>query len=113
MPHGVSVILAAPAVFRFTAAVCPERHLTAAQALGVDTRGATGPDVGGLLAAHLLSLMRATSIPNGLRAVGYGIDDVEPLTAATQLSTRLLQNAPCAIERDALAGLFRDALTYW
>jgi alcohol dehydrogenase class IV len=113
VPHGVSVILAAPAVFRFTAAVCPERHLAAAQALGIDTRGADGGEAGALLAAHLLSLMQATAIPSGLRALGYGADDVEPLTAATLLSTRLLQNAPCAIDRDALAGLFRDALAYW
>ncbi|MFO0575986.1 MAG: hydroxyacid-oxoacid transhydrogenase [Polyangia bacterium] len=119
VPHGVSVILAAPAVFRVTAAVSPERHLTAAQALGVDLRGVdTGQagaagGIGARLAAHLVSLMQATSIPNGLGAVGYRADDVEPLTAMTLLSTRLLQNAPCALDRDALAGLFRDALAYW
>ena len=40
VPHGVAVIVNAPAVFRFTAGSSPQRHLEAAAVLGADTEGA-------------------------------------------------------------------------
>jgi hydroxyacid-oxoacid transhydrogenase len=113
VPHGMSVIVNAPSVFRFTAEACPERHLSGAEWLGADTRGATGKDAGEVLAKHLVKLMRDTGIPNGISGVGYREDDVAALSEGAFAQQRLLTNSPRDIGRDDLGRLFRGAMRYW
>ena len=113
VPHGMSVIVNAPSVFRFTAEACPERHLQGAEWLGADARGAVPEDAGEVLARHLIGLMRATGIPNGVSGVGYGERDVDSLSEGAFAQQRLLTNAPRDISRGDLAQLFRGAMRYW
>jgi hydroxyacid-oxoacid transhydrogenase len=113
VPHGMSVILNAPAVFRYTAEVSPERHLEAAEWLGADVRGAAPADAGEVLAGKLLQIMRAVGMPNGLGGVGYTETDLAPLTEGAWPQQRLLQNAPREMTRPILTQLFRQALRYW
>ncbi len=113
VPHGMSVIVNAPSVFRFTAEACPERHLEGAALLGAETSGAAPSDSGEVLAAEIVSLMRKTGMPNGISGVGYGEADLPALTDGAFPQQRLLKNAPREISRDALTGLFSDALSYW
>lgn len=113
VPHGMSVILNAPAVFRFTAEVSPERHLQAAALLGADTRDAGSDDAGEVLATQLIRIMRSVDMPNGLRGVGYTESDVAALTEGAFPQQRLLQNAPREMSKPVLAELFRNALRYW
>ena len=113
VPHGMSVIVNAPSVFRFTAEACPERHLDGASWLGADARGAAPKDAGEVLAKHLIALMRATGIPNGISGVGYGEKDVAALSEGAFAQQRLLTNAPREVGRDDLERLFSGAMRYW
>jgi alcohol dehydrogenase class IV len=113
VPHGMSVIVNAPSVFRFTAEACPERHLQGAQWLGADALDAAPADAAEVLAEHLIKLMRSTGIPNGISGVGYGESDVDALSEGAFAQQRLLTNAPRAVGRDDLARLFRGAMRYW
>lgn len=112
-PHGISVIVNAPSVFRHTASACPKQHLDAAGWLGADLRGAENDDAGEVLANRLIHLMRSTDMPNGIGGVGYDNSDIDELVAGAFPQQRLLQNAPCGISEMELRNLFADAITYW
>jgi alcohol dehydrogenase class IV len=113
VPHGMSVIVNAPSVFRFTAPSSPDRHLEAARCLGAETRGAGPDDAGEVLSAHVIELMKRTGMPNGLSGVGYTSSDIDALTEGAFPQQRLLQNAPLEMTRPVLAELFRGGLQYW
>ncbi|KAA3652744.1 MAG: iron-containing alcohol dehydrogenase [Proteobacteria bacterium] len=113
VPHGMSVIVNAPAVFRFTADACPERHLDAARWLGADVAGAGAADAGEIVAQRLIALMQSTGIPNGVGGVGYVPEDVDSLAAGAWAQQRLIKNAPKTVTENDLAGLFQGAMQYW
>jgi hydroxyacid-oxoacid transhydrogenase len=113
VPHGVSVILNAPAVFRFTASANPERHLEAAAALGASVSGVTAHDAGRVLADRITWFMRELKVPNGLRAVGYSSSDIETLVEGTLPQHRVTKLSPRPAGPDDLAKLFEAAMTAW
>jgi len=113
IPHGISVILTAPAVFRFTYPTAPERHLRVAELLGAPAAGGGGGDPREALPGALVALMRDLGIPNGLHAVGYGEADIPALVEGTLRQPRLLAGAPRPVGAGELAAILRDALRYW
>lgn len=113
VPHGMSVIVNAPAVFRYTASACPGRHLDVARWLGADVSGAGEGDAGEVLSTRLEQLMKTAGFPGGLAPIGYTADDLDALTDGAMPQQRLLSNAPLATDRAALKELFRSALSYW
>ena len=113
VPHGVSVVVNAPSVFRFTAGASPGRHLEAAALLGAEVRGAALSDAGDVVARALEKAMQDTAIPNGLHGVGYGERDLPGLVKGTLVQQRLLANSPLPVGEPELSDLFRRALRYW
>ena len=112
-PHGISVVVNAPAAFRFTAKALPERHWQAAETLGADMQGVT-PDQGGLaLAERMIELMRLCNIPNGLSALNYTENDIPGLVEGAFKQQRLLINSPRKVMQTDLEELYRDAMRYW
>jgi hydroxyacid-oxoacid transhydrogenase len=113
VPHGVSVILNAPAVFRFTARANPERHLQAAAALGADVTRARGADAGRVLADRIIWFMQRLGIPNGLQAIGYTSSDIPALVEGTLPQHRVTLLSPRAASADDLAALFEESMVAW
>ncbi len=113
VPHGISVILNTPAVVRFTAPTSPQRHLRAAEALGVDTRGADPDAAGDILADCVIEFMRKLDMPNGLAAVGYAETDIPALVQGTLPQHRVTKLSPRPAGEAELDALFHDSLKIW
>jgi len=113
VPHGMSVILHAPAVFRWTASTNPELHLYAARLLGVDTRGAAPEDAGNILADAIVDIMRKTGMPNGLSAIGFSPADVDKLVEGTLPQHRVTKLSPRPASPADLKQLFLDSMRCW
>lgn len=113
VPHGMSVILNAPAVFRFTAPSSPARHLVAAGALGAHVAGVRDADAGQVLADRITWFMERLKVPNGLKAVGYTSSDIPALVAGTLPQHRVTKLSPRPAGPDELAALFADAMVAW
>jgi len=113
IPHGMSVILNAPAVFRYTAAANPQRHLLGAQLMGVDIRGVAEEDAGEVLAGAIIDLMKKTGVPNGLGAIGFTAADIPALVEGTLPQHRVTKLSPRPAGREELSAMFADAMGYW
>jgi len=113
IPHGMSVVLNAPAVFRFTGQADPERHLEAARLMGMDVSKAKKKDAGELLAQSFINLMKKTGMPNGLSAVGYTSKDVDKMVQGTLPQRRVLNISPRPVTAEDLRALFLESMTCW
>lgn len=119
IPHGVSVAVTAPAVFRFTGASNPERHLAAAEAFGVDVSQVKAESAGEVLGEALAEfLIKLGDQPRGLKALGFNQSHVETLVEGTMPQARVLMLAPNLDtsggeeEREQLTRLFEEAMEY-
>jgi alcohol dehydrogenase class IV len=104
VPHGMAVVMTAPAAFTLLHEASPERHRRAAELLG--GTGQPLPEV-------LRGLIRDVGLPSGLAELGYGTADVDDLVEGALKQQRLLATAPIDVTADDLATVFRDSLHHW
>lgn len=116
IPHGVSVAVTAPSVFRFTAASNPERHLIAAEAFGVDIANVKKESAGEVLGEAIRKfLLELGDQPKGLKDLGVKHSDIDNLVEGTIPQKRVLMLAPqldCELEGEKaqLAKIFEDSM---
>ena len=113
IPHGMSVVLTAPASFRFTYTTSPARHLRAVELMGVAIDRLSEAERREALPQAFVALMRDIGIPNGLEAVGYSGRDVAALIDGTLKQPRLLSNSPRAVGASDLDVILRDSMRNW
>ena len=110
VPHGWSVIVTAPAAFRFTYEAMPERHRQVAELLtGKRIENAdenTLPDI-------LLQLMKDVGAPSGVRELGYDESEIDDLVDGAMKQQRLLVGAPREVTEEDLANILRESMENW
>ncbi|KAF3905260.1 hypothetical protein ABW21_db0204992 [Orbilia brochopaga] len=118
IPHGVSVAVTAPAVFKFTGPSNPSRHLAAAEIFGVDISNAKEESAGEILSDAVAKfLVDLGDQPRGIKALGYERGDIDALVEGTLPQQRVLVLAPNLRgekerQRELLTALFEEALEY-
>lgn len=110
VPHGHSVIVTAPAAFRFTYEAAPERHHRVAELLAGAPIADPGPDT---LPRVLIELMRDVGAPRGIAELGYGEEDVPALVDGALKQQRLLVIAPREPTADDLRDIIAASLANW
>jgi hydroxyacid-oxoacid transhydrogenase len=113
IPHGISVILNAPAVYRFVSSACPERLLKAAEILGAKVNGTRAEDAGKILADRTVEIMRELHVPNGLRELGYQTSDIPALVEGTLPQHRVTKLSPRPAGPEDLAKMFEESMVAW
>ena len=114
VPHGMSVILNAPAVFRFTAP-----RLSRAPPGGrpdpgcADCRRQGGGRGREILADAIIRMMRRLEMPSGLAEIGYDSEDIPGLVQGTLPQHRVTKLSPRPAGEEELARMYEDAMAYW
>ncbi len=110
VPHGWSVIVTAPAAFRFTYQSNPERHRQVAEMLSGESIERADENT---LSEIIVQLMQDVGAPRGLKELGYDEDDIDRLVNGAMQQQRLLVLSPRDVEEEDLANILRESMENW
>ena len=110
VPHGWSVIVTAPAAFRFTYEAQPERHRQVAELLSGERIEKADENT---LPEILIQLMKDVGAPSGVRELGYDEGDIDQLVEGATKQQRLLVGAPREVTEEDLADIIRESMENW
>jgi hydroxyacid-oxoacid transhydrogenase len=110
VPHGQSVIVTAPAAFRFTYEAMPERHHRVAELLAGEPIADPGPDT---LPDVMRRLMQDVGAPRGIAELGYTEEDVPALVEGAMKQQRLLVGSPREASATDIAHILNASMINW
>ena len=110
IPHGISVIVTAPAVFRFTYDVDPEKHIKAAELLKGNVIDNPSPES---LPYELIKLMKEVGMPSGIKELGYVKQDISEIIRGAMKQKRLLSIAPKNVNENDLNQILIQSMENW
>jgi len=110
IPHGWSVIVTAPASFRFTYDAMPGRHHEVAELLAGEKINNPNENT---LPEILIQLMKDVGAPKGVRELGYDESDIDDLVEGAMKQQRLLVGTPKDVTEDDLANILRESMENW
>ena len=110
IPHGFSVIVTAPAVFRFTYDVDPEKHIKAAELLKGSIIDNPSPES---LSYELIKLMKEVGAPSGIKELGYVEQDISKIIKGAMKQQRLLSIAPKEVSENDLNQILIQSMENW
>jgi hydroxyacid-oxoacid transhydrogenase len=91
----------------------PRLRLQATSLIGVDISNVKDEDTGDLLAGTFIGVMKETGMPNGLKAIGFEVQDIEDLVAGTLPKHRVTKLSPLPARAEDLVRLFQESMTIW
>ena len=110
VPHGFSVIVTAPAVFRFTYDADPEKHIKAAELLKGSVIDNPSPES---LSYELIKLMKEVGAPSGIKELGYVEQDISKIIKGAMKQQRLLSIAPKEVSENDLNKILIQSMENW
>ncbi|EGG04526.1 uncharacterized protein MELLADRAFT_44184 [Melampsora larici-populina 98AG31] len=115
IPHGLSVAITGPSVFRFTAPSSPERHREASDIFSPLTdaeKRLPDSEIGDLIHDRIASFLSELGLPRGLSRLGYNHSHLPEMVVGTLPQKRVLDLAPGDLGEESLHKILEGAMSF-